>query len=243
MTVTALQPLSDWKSIKPLIACSPEIIRIVQQQLAAAGLYKGAIDGIAGKKTIKAFATFKHQEHLEYPDILGSTTAAALLDINRDHPLVTDELTTKLDDYRGPKIDLPGKGLTSPNELVINGGHFTWGEFTKNLTRIPVSSTVTKNIIKLAIYLEEIRDLLEDRSISINSGYRDPISNRRVGGVSNSRHIIGDAADIVVSGLPPIEVYNRLNSVHGSKGGLGRSSVFTHIDLRGYRARWNYGRG
>lgn len=35
-------------------------------------------------------------------------------------------------------------------------------------------------------------------SIFINSGYRNPIVNRLVGGASNSQHMLGEAADITV---------------------------------------------
>ncbi len=78
-------------------------------------------------------------------------------------------------------------------------------------------------------------------SVTINSGYRPPIVNAAVGGASNSQHLYGAAADIVVSGIRPHEVYKRLNQKHGSKGGLGNGANFTHLDLRGYRARFAYG--
>ncbi len=79
------------------------------------------------------------------------------------------------------------------------------------------------------------------KPIQINSWYRDPVSNRRAGGASRSRHLVGDAVDFVVTGIHPQEVNKRLESWWGSKGGLASASCFTHIDTRGCRARWTYG--
>ena len=39
--------------------------------------------------------------------------------------------------------------------------------------------------------------------VSINSGYRTPSHNAFVGGVKNSNHVLGKAADIVVKGVSP----------------------------------------
>lgn len=66
-------------------------------------------------------------------------------------------------------------------------------------------------------------------------------SAKAVGGASQSRHLVGDAVDFVVVGLHPSEVYSRLDLWWGNRGGLASSSVFTHLDVRGYEARWSYG--
>ena len=89
--------------------------------------------------------------------------------------------------------------------------------------------------------MEEVRDRLGGRPITINSWYRDPVTNRRVGGASRSRHLVGDAVDFVAPGIHPYDVYDRLNRWWGAKGGLASATVFTHIDTRGYYARWSYG--
>jgi uncharacterized protein YcbK (DUF882 family) len=59
-----------------------------------------------------------------------------------------------------------------------------------------------------------------------------------VGGAPNSRHRHADAADIVVSQVPPSNVADYLESKDPGRWGLGRYSSFTHIDTRGYSARW-----
>ena len=127
------------------------------------------------------------------------------------------------------------------SEPIIPNGNFTWGEATKEGARIPTSRNVVYGIIRIARVMEEVRSRLGDRPISVNSWYRDPATNRAVGGAIYSRHLSGDAIDFVVNGLHAYTVYDRLNSWWGSRGGLASSSIFTHIDSRGYYARWSYG--
>ncbi|WP_052672566.1 D-Ala-D-Ala carboxypeptidase family metallohydrolase [Aliterella atlantica] len=216
----------------------PETIKAVQIQLARVNLLDGAADGIVGKQTLAAFAKFKQLEYLEHPELLGKSTAIALLEAtytrtppkDADSPIIAEH-----------KAFLPKVGWVSASDRVVSGGHFSWGEFTKELTRVPQNTQVVDNIIRLANYLEDVRSRFGKASILINSGYRPPAVNRSVGGATNSQHLYGAAADIVVGGFRPHEVYQQLNQWHGDKGGLGNSASFTHIDLRGYRARWNYG--
>jgi uncharacterized protein YcbK (DUF882 family) len=125
-------------------------------------------------------------------------------------------------------------------------GNFTWGEAlhvnpATGYYRRPANAGVVYNIVKIADALEEIRRMYGGRPMGINSWYRDPTTNAAIGGASRSRHMTGDAVDFVITGISPFSVYARLNSWWGSRGGLASSSVFTHIDRRGYRARWSYG--
>lgn len=137
---------------------------------------------------------------------------------------------------------LPGFNSTFYlSEPIVPNGNFTWAEATKDGSRIPVNRNVTYGIIRIARVMEEVRARLGDRPISINSWYRDPNSNRAVGGALYSRHMSGDAIDFVVTGLHSYTVYDQLNIWWGGRGGLASSSIFTHIDARGYYARWSYG--
>ncbi len=83
--------------------------------------------------------------------------------------------------------------------------------------------------------LEQLRYNLGDKSIVVNSGYRSPSHNKKVGGASNSQHIHGKAADIVVRGVKPSTVYNAADKLFN---GVGRYNTFTHVDTRGYKARF-----
>lgn len=78
--------------------------------------------------------------------------------------------------------------------------------------------------------LEEIRKHF-DKPVIINSGYRTPSWNSKVGGTPNSYHCKGMAADIVVKGKSSKEVAEYANSIM-EKGGIIRYTNFTHIDVR-----------
>lgn len=100
---------------------------------------------------------------------------------------------------------------------------------------------VLYNVQKLANQLQVIRDLVA-KPIKINSGYRSASHNKRIGGSKNSQHLIGKAADIVIEGMKPIEVYNLIENLISKgeilQGGLSAYPSFTHYDIRGKRARW-----
>ncbi|MBD0267427.1 MAG: peptidase M15 family protein [Cyanobacteria bacterium Co-bin8] len=148
----------------------------------------------------------------------------------------------------GKAMRFPGfDGLYYTNNPIIwttaygERGHFTWGEATHGGTRIPENQDVVYGMIRVAKALEDIRYRFGGRPMSINSWYRPPAVNAAVGGASQSRHLAGDAADFVISGYHPYDVFDKLDAWWGNKGGLASASVFTHIDTRGYRARWSYG--
>lgn len=88
--------------------------------------------------------------------------------------------------------------------------------------------------------LEEIRKQAGDYPLHITSGYRPPAYNRKVGGVSNSTHIDGLAADIYSENLGVDALYDICDRVVGDRGGVGYypAQGFIHVDLRGYRGRW-----
>lgn len=93
---------------------------------------------------------------------------------------------------------------------------------------------------KLVEYVQKIRDHF-GKSITVTSGYRCPIHNKRIGGATGSRHSKGDAADIVVTGVAPREVAKYAESI-GIKGiGLYETSAdghFTHVDTRDVKSFW-----
>jgi uncharacterized protein YcbK (DUF882 family) len=100
---------------------------------------------------------------------------------------------------------------------------------------------VIENLKEVANNLEIIRSNLKS-PIRINSGYRSPSHNKRIGGATNSFHVKGMAADIVVDGYTPEEVFATLEILMRSgkikKGGLKRYRTFVHYDIRGVIKRW-----
>ena len=91
----------------------------------------------------------------------------------------------------------------------------------------------------LLILLNKIRAAY-GKPIVVNSGYRSPEHNAEVGGVENSFHVQGLAADIRPLDknkddlLDLYMICNKLNPV----GGVGYYDTFIHVDARGYGARW-----
>lgn len=98
-------------------------------------------------------------------------------------------------------------------------------------------NAIITNIRALAPHLQDIRNHY-GRPVVITSGWRSARVNWQVRGASNSQHLVGKAADIVVVGVSPKEVQRYLNPIW--KGGLGFGRTFTHVDIRPWRARFNY---
>ena len=84
---------------------------------------------------------------------------------------------------------------------------------------------------KLVDYLEKIRAHF-GKPVRITSGYRSPAYNAKVGGVKNSYHVKGMAADIVIDGVKSKEVAQYAETI--GCGGIGwyEARNFTHIDTR-----------
>lgn len=102
---------------------------------------------------------------------------------------------------------------------------------------------VQLNIAELAVQLQIIRAHF-NAPIKVNSAYRSLEHNRKIGSKDTSQHVLGKAADIVVKGYTPDEVADAIEFLIMTgmikEGGVGRYNTFTHYDIRGERARWNY---
>ena len=88
---------------------------------------------------------------------------------------------------------------------------------------------------RLIEYLQTIRNHFK-APVIINSGYRCAQHNRRVGGASKSKHLLGMAADIKVKGVEPLEVARYAESL-GVRG-IGLYPTFVHIDTRAKKSYW-----
>lgn len=91
---------------------------------------------------------------------------------------------------------------------------------------------------ELVELLQKIRDHF-GVAVVINSGYRTSAYNKKVGGVSNSQHVKGTAADIVVKGVDPLAVGQYVEYIMPDHGGIGVYQTFTHVDVRSNRSRWD----
>jgi len=91
---------------------------------------------------------------------------------------------------------------------------------------------------KLLVKLIELRKILE-RPVYINSGYRCPKYNQKVGGVVNSYHRIGLAADIKVKDISLINLLEVCENIGFGGIGFYEKKNFLHLDVRPTkRARW-----
>jgi len=120
--------------------------------------------------------------------------------------------------------------------------NFTKEEFDCNDgSEMPIN--VYHNVVKVANQLQVLREELK-KPIHINSAYRSEEYNESIGGVKNSKHLLGKASDISIKGMSPLEVYNTIERLieNGDmlQGGLGLYDSFVHYDIRGERARWDY---
>ena len=84
--------------------------------------------------------------------------------------------------------------------------HFTLAELTRTdhrtLDNTPNAAALA-NLHRLAAFLEQVRKVLGDRVVVINSAYRSAAVNDAVGSRKNSQHTLGCAADIRVPGMAP----------------------------------------
>jgi len=112
--------------------------------------------------------------------------------------------------------------------------HFKLKEFAcKNSEAVIVSE-------KLCYVLEAIRAHF-GKPVVVNSGYRTPEYNAKVGGAVKSRHMLGIAADIQIAGVKPADVAAYARTLMPTYGGIGVYSTFTHIDIRSDIANWKEG--
>jgi hypothetical protein len=222
---------------KALVSVGDEITIIAMSQESSAGHYRITLDtnvpSVNKKASFNTWWIFASPDHW---DILEDNRPAPTDDRLENPPAGAN---------RGHRFTLPGQSSAffSGNSIIPKGS-FTWGEalhFQPNGNyRRPANASVVDGIIRIAHNLEEVRAFLGNKPIRINSWYRDPATNARVGGASQSRHLSGDAVDFVVQGIPPHQVNARLEAWWGNRGGLASASNFTHLDSRGHRARWCY---
>lgn len=108
---------------------------------------------------------------------------------------------------------------------------------------VPVPVVYWENVQLLADSLQVLRDSF-NKPIRINSAYRHVDYNRAIGGSEKSRHLTAEAADIVIDGVRPEEIYARIERLIETgkmkEGGMGLYDTFVHYDVRGFKARWNY---
>lgn len=111
--------------------------------------------------------------------------------------------------------------------------HFSLAELT--ITNTKLDNTPSNEIIEVlrttAFYMEKVREILGDGSITINSGYRSPDVNRAIGGSSNSAHLYGYAVDFTAYGHTPLTVANTLAKSNLKFDQLIYEKTWVHISF------------
>lgn len=124
-------------------------------------------------------------------------------------------------------------------------------QYTKNFNKREFNSKDGKRMpAHVEIYVRQVAKQLQvlrdhiGSPIHINSAYRSPSHNAAIGGVPNSQHVLGKAADIVSRTLTPLQLFQTIEKLIAQgkmiEGGLGLYNSFVHYDIRGVKARWNY---
>lgn len=125
--------------------------------------------------------------------------------------------------------------------------HFTVEEFACHDGAIYPLEWIAPRLLPLCETLEVVRDAADGDPVHIDSGYRTPAYNERIGGAAHSQHMAGRAADIKHPKLSPAAMFNLVLRLYKdgmlpNLGGVGLYPTFVHLDVRprigGHLAIW-----
>jgi hypothetical protein len=113
--------------------------------------------------------------------------------------------------------------------------HFTYEELThtdhRQLDNTPNNAELA-NLTRLAEFLEQVKTLLGNKPIMVNSAFRSKLVNDAVGSKDTSQHRVGCAADIRVPGMTPDEVVKAvIASDLGYDQIIREFNAWTHLSI------------
>lgn len=204
----------------------------IQCLLQYLGYYTIRVDGISGPGTEQAVRDFQDAEGLEADGIPGKLTQAALLDAVANGRFKQDNAQ--------PDSEETGTEALWWNDIK----YFTREEFRcqckgKYCNGFPYEPE--EMLVKICDEIRRRAGVPVSIVTDGGSGVRCPTHNANVGGVSNSLHLYGKAADLH-SSLSPQQLKAIAEDVTAEmipgQGGIGLYSWGIHVDTGKY-SRWN----
>lgn len=154
--------------------------------------------------------------------------------------------------YEVPREKLYQKvaGQTRIKDLVSRDSFFRVALFDRS---VPIYWRVDRKILYKIVELREelARQGYNPDGFKVNHGFRTPRHNEDVGGAGQSRHLYGEAVDMTILDINGDGKYSVADkeivldilekTVISSGGGIGLypGTRTVHMDVRGYRARWD----
>lgn len=186
-----------------------------QALLAYLGFYDGPLDGLWGEKSKKATEAFQRDHQLTVDGDFGGATAQRIREV-----IASGEAPQQAQD-----------AITGTFWDEIK--YFTREEFRCQCKGKYCNGFPVEPQEKMVRTVDEIRRRLGAPVTIVESGgsgVRCPVHNANVGGVANSNHLTGNAADLH-SGKSPEEMARVAEEVMGNTGEIGIYDWGIHVGV------------
>ena len=175
--------------------------RQIQCLLSFLGHYRGQVDGLWGPKTKQAAVDFQRAAGLTPDGIPGKDTQQALL---------------------------LAVGRWEPGSFWDSISYFRREEFRCRCGKCGgFPAEPQEALVRLA---DRVRANF-GAPVTVSSGVRCPRHNQAVGGVSNSRHLSGQAMDFSVRGVSAAKVLSYVQALPGVRYAYAIDSNFVHMEI------------
>lgn len=184
-------------------------VRQKQCLLAYLGYYTGNIDNTWGQKSREATKAFQKDQNITQDGDFGNNTLAkAKYAVYHDQFKKTDTTTNNTQTQQ--TVSTPT--ITTPTQNKVNTGtfwdeieYFTPQEFACHCGGTYCNGYPTEMDPVLIKAADKLRKHYK-KPMNVSSGSRCAKHNANVGGVYNSRHLLGKAMDFAISGVSASEV-------------------------------------